>query len=271
MKRAMITTCLAAILGAPVVAWGDGPAGDPAQVEPSAEPESMIDVHVGETISRSDALAAKIREDVVRLLRAHRIELAAQTTTRLVIGVGGEDYAYRVSIGVLRGGTLVPIDPASWPCECTNEELLVQLSQHVVDLVPLLRGQPAAQPAAPRAAVATVVDAHDAPPPSSRRSLGPLGKGGVAALAIGAGLAIGGAVLVARGRPQSRDFMSLEAGAAARDLRPGGYALLGIGGAAIVAGAVLLGVDRHRVGPRRTSWSPMLGPRTTGFSLTTRF
>ncbi|HWB82239.1 MAG TPA: hypothetical protein VG755_45055, partial [Nannocystaceae bacterium] len=129
----MITITTIALLAMPTRATASEA---PSDVVVAAD--SMLDVHVGEAIARSDALAEKIRDDVTRVLRAHRIELAQQRSTRLSIGVGGEAYAYRVALTVMKEGALVGPAEEPWICECTQEELLTRISQSVVDLLPRL-------------------------------------------------------------------------------------------------------------------------------------
>jgi len=285
MTRSMMVMCVAASLGTPTRARAGAPEAhsSKSKVEPAglaegaveaedSAPRSMIDVHVGETIPRADALAEKIREDVVRVLRAHRVDLDAQAALRLAVGVGGESYAYRVNLVVMRDGAIVMPAPATWSCECTSEELLVKISQGVVDLVPLLAGEPV-----------TSLDAEPSPPVvghpldenaidrDERRPLGKLGKGGAAALGLGGGLAIAGAVLLGVGGTPDRGEQGLETTRNVHGFRPTGAAILGIGGAGIIVGAVLLGIDRKRARSSRVSARPMVGPRLTGFSLTTRF
>lgn len=284
MRTTTITIAMAllATLGTGGAAWAGpaaqksdgstpGESSDRSAAEPTDAP-SMLDVHVARSITRSDALAAKIREDVVRVLRAHRIELDAQTKTRLSIGVGGESYAYRVSLGVLRDGTAADV-PAPLSCECTNEELLVRITQSVVDLVPTLRGDVAAEPSptVPPRTATTPVAGPRADRPAERAPLRGLGRGGVALLAVGGVLAFTGVGLVAAPKPDRFDVADVERPSEPKSSRPAGYAMLATGGAAIVVGAVLLGVDRRRATRRRLSFSPIIGPRLTGFSLATRF
>jgi len=280
MSTSRITIALAPLamlaIGAP--AWAAPAAREtdaPEAHEPSeaaaADAPSMLDVHVAGSITRSDALAGKIREDVVRVLRAHRIQLETQSSMRLSIGVGGESYAYRVSLGVMRDGVAAEVREP-FACECTNEELLVRITQTVVDLVPTLRGEAPAEPAAP--AVAHSETTRVASQPADRPAhpgLGVKGRAGVALLAAGGVLAFTGIGLAAAPKPDRFDTADVERPDAPRSSRPAGYALLATGGAAIVVGAVLLGVDRRRNARRRVVLSPIIDRRLTGFSLVTRF
>jgi hypothetical protein len=232
--------------------------------------DSMLDVHVGASIARADVLSAKIRDDVVRVLRAHRIELDQQRETRLVIGVGGEAYAYRVSLSVMRNGALVgdPIEP--WICECTHEELLTRISQAVVDLVPRMQARAAApEPVSPPAPAPLVVS----PTPSTDRprGLGSFGKAGVATLGAGLVFVGTGIALAVAGDRTHRGPAALEREADGRDARPAGDAMVAIGAAATLVGAVLLAVDRRRARTPTVSLVPLAAPRLGGISLATRF
>lgn len=267
MRRTIIMLTSAVLLAIPPRA-----AACEQPIETEAPADSMLDVHVGDAIARADALSAKIREDVTLVLRAHRIELDRQRTMRLSIGIGGEAYAYRVAIAVMRDGALTgPVDEP-WVCECTHEELLTRISQAVVDLVPRLQGRdepapasaPSAEPAPPPPLVV-----ETAPMPG--RSLGRMGKLGVGILAGGVALLAPGIAFAIAGQRIDRASHSLEREGDRRDFAPAGSAVLGIAAAAVITGAVLLGVDRRRARSRRTSFAPLAAPRLGGISLTTRF
>lgn len=267
MRRTTIMLTWAVLLAIPPDAAACEP---PNEVETPAE--SMLDVHVGDAIARADALSEKIRADVTLVLRAHRIELDRQRTMRLSIGVGGEAYAYRVAIAVMRDGALTGPARAPWVCECTHEELLTRISQAVVDLVPRLEGreepEPAPAPSAEPAPPPTLV-VETAPMPE--RSLGRMGKTGVAMLAGGIALLAPGIAFAIAGQRIDRTSYSLEREGDRRDFAPAGGAVLGIAAAAAITGAVLLGVDRRRARARVTSFAPLAAPRLGGISLTTRF
>lgn len=260
MARTTITLALAALLVLPRAAHAMAP-------DESGRTDSMLDVHVGASIAHADALSGKIRDDVTRVLRAHRIELDEQRTMRLGIGVGGEAYAYRVAMSVMRDGQLVGAANEPWICECTHDELLTRISQAVVDLVPTLQGD--AEPIAPPTS-----EEGSPPPPrvveadaarADRRSLRVGGKVGVGLLAGGLAVVVGGIALAAAGDRRHREARSLEREVEGRNLAPAGFATLGIGAVATVVGAVLLGRDRRRA--RKLSFAP----RPYGFSLATRF
>lgn len=265
MTRTMIAFTTAVLIAMPSrAAAGD----EPVDLEPTTD--SMLDVHVGDAIPRADALSAKIRDDVTRVLRAHRIELDRQRTMRLSIGVGGEAYAYRVAIAVMRDGALTGPADEPWVCECTHEELLTRISQAVVDLVPRLQGRAEPEPAPRRE--------PDPPPPLvvetaplPERSLGHTGRAGVGVLAAGLAVLAPGIALAIVGQRTDRGPHGLEREGDRRDFTPTGGALLGIGVAAAIAGAVLLGVDRRRARTRPTSFAPLAAPRLGGISLATRF
>jgi hypothetical protein len=263
MRRAMITLTTALLLAMPP---RTAACDEPTEVAA----DSMLDVHVGEAIARADALSDKIREDVVRVLRAHRIELDRQTSVRLSIGVGGEAYAYRVAMTVMRDGALVGAAEEPWVCECTHEELLTRISQAVVDLVPRLQGREPPEPA-PRSEPAPPPRLVVETAPLPERSLGRMGKAGLGVLASGVALLAPGLALAIVGQRIERGPFGLEHEGGGRDFAPAGGAMLGIGAAAAIAGAVLLGVDRRRARTRPTSFASLIAPRLGGISLATRF
>lgn len=79
---------------------------------------------------------------------------------------------------------------------------------------------------------------------SSGRPLGSLGWSGIAALSVGAGGLVGGAVLFARGERTLSAPGQIEQ--RVQDFRPAGIAVLSVSGAVLLTGAVLLGLDRRR-------------------------
>jgi hypothetical protein len=79
---------------------------------------------------------------------------------------------------------------------------------------------------------------------------------GVAALGLGAGAMIPGAILASR---PPKPFPGERRMDVLRDLRPAGYAVLGVAGALLVTGAVLFIVERRRAPRQRSlgrSWLP---------------
>jgi hypothetical protein len=105
--------------------------------------------------------------------------------------------------------------------------------------------------------------------PTPSRGLGPMGWGGVAALAVGvASVATGGAFLGLGERRPADDKSQF------RDFRPSGYGLLGVGGALVITGVALIVVDRVRA-KRRSGRSavvaPVLAPDSAGFAISGRF
>jgi hypothetical protein len=146
----------------------------------------------------------------------------------------------------------------------------VEISQHVVDLLPVLRGEEttaSTSESTPSSPSGSTADGD----PGTDRSLGAGGKAGIGLLVGGVALAATGGGLVGAGVSETREGDALEGDAETRDLRPIGYALLGVGAAVIVTGAVLLGLDRRRARRHQVAIAPAFGPRMTGFSLTARF
>ncbi len=209
--------------------------------------EEMLEVMVDEDVARAAAIRDRILDDTRRLLRAHEVELGGEHRVRLTIGVGGTQQAFRVAIGVMRDGKLATPSQESFTCECTLEELRVQIDRGVVALLPVLGGKPA--DAAAGAGAAPPPDAGASPAAErkgKRRPLGRLGVAGVVILPVGLATVAVGAVLL--GSPRKLDTApgDLEGTGELTDLRPPGFAVLGVGIGVAIAGIALLAVDRTR-------------------------
>ena len=138
-----------------------------------------------------------------------------------------------------------------------------------VKIVPLLAALAVMQPS--RGWAAEPENGDRTPPAtassSGGRPLGPMGWSGIAALSVGAGGLVGGAVLFARGERTLSAPGQIEQ--RVQDLRPAGIAVLSVSGAVLLGGAILLGLDRRRA--RRVSVGFGGGPDGLALRLGGRF
>jgi hypothetical protein len=240
---------------------------------PAAKSDSVVVVDVDASLERADQLRERITTDAEKVLREHdvatTIDPAAPRT--LTIGVGGERYDYQVELVVERAGKVD--EPVKFRCECNYDELFAKVSEGVLERVPALQQTSESTPPSTPPTHEPPVDPPDAPLDATEPApLGGLGKGGIAALVVGAaGLATGIAFVVVGKQTDEGDESVPEGEASGTDFRPAGYAMLAVGGAALITGAVLLGVDRARARKRATALAPWFGPRSAGLTFTTRF
>ena len=184
-----------------------------------------------------------------------------------VIGVtvhelSGEQPGFTFEIALAKSGHHEQVDCTL----CTETELVERVEARLTALVEELETEHAREVAAEAASQPDPTSAPSPPPPDRpRRGLGVMGKtgiglaaGGVAALAVGAGLAF------SPDRPRKSDPLY------ATETRRPGLGVMAGGGALLLVGIVLLAIDRGRAN-HRTSAAPLWGPRTAGLVIRGRF
>lgn len=251
-NRLLVFVCTTAMLSISPSVFARGPAPvvtteAPSTIEPIAE-TSSLEVVVAPEVPRADALRQRILDDAERLLDAHVITLGGPRRTRLTIDVSGKGRDLGVTLRVFRDGVLVEPTPA-FACECTLEALRARIDRALVELLPTL-DEPAlavVTPAVPPPVVCPTPTPAPAPTMRAPRpELGTGGRAGVAAIVIGGGALIGGAVLLLRSPAQTRRDPDFEGFADRTRFDVPGAAVVSAGAVALTIGVVLLAVDRTR-------------------------
>jgi hypothetical protein len=245
------------------------PANVGARVAPTSDAERVVVVEVADSIERGDQLAKAVRDEAESAILAHDIatEVDPASPRKLTIAVGGEKFAYRVTLVVEREG--VAGESQEIQCECTQDELLAKVREGVDAQADALGAGPREDPTPGTTSSASDTGPTDPPDDEERAPLGGLGKGGIASLVIGVaalGAGIGLAVVGKREREGDSE-RALET----TDYGPPGYALIGVGAAAVITGAVLLAVDRKRAKQRNVGLLPSFGRGVVGVAVGGRF
>jgi hypothetical protein len=246
------------------------PANVGARVAPTSDAKRVVAVEVADSIERGDQLAKAVRDEAESAILAHDIatEVDPASPRKLTIAVGGEKFAYRVTLVVEREG--VAGEPQEIQCECTQDELLAKVREGVDAQADALGAGPREDPTPGTTSSPSDTGPTDPPDDEERAPLGGLGKGGIASLVIGVAALGAGIGLAAVGK-RERDAEGFEGDVRETDFRPPGYALIAIGGAAVITGVALIAVDRVRARRRTTTWTPLLGPRFVGLAFEKRF
>jgi len=244
---AALGTCF--VVGDPTVAWAAAPARASSRAAGGPRPAAE-----GSGATEPGALRVKVepRIDDATSIPQWIAERSAEKVSRLgeqpghqrwvEVRIGGETYAYRVTVTAMRDGK--PVVPSKEPvvCECTSEELLAVVDGEVQRAVEELERPVGEEPVEPEPTPAPTpngeqLEPEDPPPP---RWLLPTGA---ALTAVGGAGLITGVVMAAVGeRPIRAEGIQIVQG---RDWRsPAGYAVLGVG-AGVMAGGVTLLVLHH--------------------------
>lgn len=231
---------------------------------PSAAPDAaaplpvFADVRVAPEMMDSEYARGWVTMGIHRGLAEHPVDPERLDDRRLTVDLQGNVAAYRISVGLTREGEWSG-ELQQRECACTDDEMIDMVAEMVSALADRLASG-ASMDAPPPAGQPSTGPRADAKP--GRWRLGTLGKAGVGATVLGAGLTgLGIAFLVVDRRPS---------GGAAADDRTGldftipGAVSLGIGVVGLAAGVALLVIDKQRSRRRdrsnaTKSWSPRGG------------
>ena len=195
------------------------------------------------------------------------VDEGAELELRIVVAYLDEgsthDFLFRFDVAQDGEAT----EAAAFHClGCVTNDLADRIVAELPATYPLLRVSETAEEG--------VVRPEEGPSPAdpepgrndrTRAPLGPMGKSGIALLAVGTvGLGVGIGLVAVGERTVSGDQFERV------NYRPGGFATLGVSAAMLVTGAVLLVVDRRRAN-KTTSLAPFTGPGLTGLSVSGRF
>lgn len=253
--------CVAAALGtwlamgSPSTALAAAPAKHPTTTS-NASDEALrvtVDPHIEDATRIPGWVAERSAEVLDRLGEQPGHERWVE------VQVGGETYAYRVTVTAMRDGKPVVSDQEAVVCECTSEELLELLASEVRRAVEELE-RPVAQELVE---VEQDPSPHEPdPPPGGNGSEGPRrpltwrGKLGIGMTAVGgSGVIAGLAMILAGEQPLLRSGAQI---VESRDWRnPTGYVFLGVGAAVLAGGVVLWVLDARprKPPPKRGGWA----------------
>jgi len=237
-----------------------------------SEPERSVALELDVSRLPDDELTEDLSSHAIKhqeevLARAGvRVSDDAKDVVRLEIsrfGTNGVHYRGRLSIVGDAEST------RDFECEvCTDTEFLQMIEVETALIVRGLGAEEAAEAVgvAPTLTPEEVVVEEDEPEARGQR-VGGLGWAGVGVGLVGAGVAVGGAVLlprdlVTRGLPGMVD---------ARSPRTLGIGLLAGGGVVLVAGLSMLAVDLVRRRPSKIALIPHGGSHHAGVTVTVRF
>jgi hypothetical protein len=266
-----LSVASAVALAVPIPAWASAPAT-----------KATVEVDVALDQPDDDALAARLRGDLVKALNAEGIAVTKSTSA----GVGAiklhvkwnADDNHEITAEVLADGDTKTPEGGPWVCDTCRE---TQLSAKVVELLPLV------VPLLPETQEATAADGgpgdagagpgddggSGAPDPKNgggKRKLGPMGKAGIGVLAVGVSGAVAGGVLAGMGVKRNTDGVDPQ-DVDVTDLRKPGIPIAVVGAALAVTGLALLAVDLSRSRKRSTTMAPVFGPRMAGIGVAGRF
>lgn len=235
-----------------------------APAEPSAAPEAaaplpaFADVRIAAEMMDPEYARGWVAIGITRGLAEHPIDADRLDDRRLTVDLQGNVAAYRISVGLMRGGEWTG-DFEQRECACTDDEMIEMVAVMVSALADQLSSGASSDTTPDLGKPSTYPRTHAK---SERWRLGTLGKVGIGVTVVGAGLAaLGTAFLVIDRKPSS--------GAAADD-RTGvdftipGAVSLGVGVVGLAAGVAMLVVDKRRGRSRdrsnaTLSWSPRGG------------
>lgn len=265
-----VATLASPILGPPAALAPPNPSTRPSAVALRVDGKALLE-HEGE--AAVEHTTAFVRDDVLAALdrlsgTAVVDDPRAPAIVVTLAWVRHEDSVYGVTVEARRPGE-APALVERFECECIGSELATAVAQRLPaaldQLAPATAASATTGPSAPQGE-----PTHDE---GSRRPLGPLGKAGIGALAVGTAATIAGGIVLAQGRRYDEQDPELEVWQG-RDFRPPGVAVMVVGGAVAVTGAVLLVVDRVRARKApdgSASRRPRLAPHGPGMALTLRF
>jgi len=204
-----------------------------------------IEVEISPTIPDAQALSDWIHQASLEALS--QLPFPPTTSGTIRVSISGELYDYDVSVAIIREGSTTE-DTVTWPCECTNADLLARIQSHVRTAARAF-GNLARPPEPPTA---------PSRPPST---LGREGKIGLGMLGGGAALTIVGLSLIAIGERGSAELHA-------------GIPTLAVGVTAIGAGMALVIIDRRasaRATHPRVAAFPLVTPRGAHLGFAIRF
>jgi hypothetical protein len=257
----MNTRSILGLLIAGSIALGPASSGA-AAVGPTASPDgpavppAFTDVQVAPEMMDPEFARGWVTMGVNRGLAEQPLDPKILDDRRLTVDLQGNVAAYRISVGLMRGGEWTG-DLDQRECACTDDEMIDMVATMVAALAERLASETSVGTPATAGAPST-----GSRPKPGRWRLGTLGKAGVGSTVLGAGLmGLGVAFLVVDRRPS---------GDAAADDRTGldftipGAVSLGIGVVGLAAGVALLVIDKKRSRRRdrsnaTMSWSPRGG------------
>lgn len=218
-----------------------------------------------------------VRTDGTKALsEKHGVRVVDGTTVPAIVvhlsWVRYADSVYGVKIETVQPGK-PPRLVESFECECSDSELTAAVIARLPAALERLEerepaeADPVAKPDGTDPGNGQTTEPTGPTDDPPRRSLGTLGKAGIAVGVVGAGTLIGGGILYSRGTRFDPPTGQLEE-RDGRNFKPPGVALMVSGGAALVTGVVLLVVDQTR--PRKKA-SALLLPSSNGVVLTGRF
>ena len=213
--------------------------------------EPVLDVSVDPAIDDAAQVRDWIEKDGTAVLRDREVEsTAAEKAWRIAIAVSGSTYDYDVELKLERAGSPLADQPAPFGCECNNEQLIEKIEAAIGSAVDTLQREPESTPPPAPKDVALPPDENPDLQPKPKR-LGPMGITGAIFVPIGAGAAIAGGVLVARGEVVEGSGAEQES----TNYRPAGIGLVAGGAAVLVTGIALLVADRVKA-KRQVAFAP---------------
>ena len=219
-----------------------------ALVASSLLAEPVLDVSVDPAIDDAAQVRDWIEKDGTAVLRDRDVEsTATEKAWRIAIAVSGSTYDYDVELKLERAGSPLADQPAPFGCECNNEQLIEKIEAAIGSAVDTLQEPESTPPPAPK----DVALPPDEDPDPEPRRLGPMGITGAIFIPLGAGAAIAGGVLIARGEVVEGSGAQQES----TNYRPAGIGLVAGGAAVLVTGIALLVADRVKA-KRQVAFAP---------------